>query len=234
MRMKEVVSCSTTTHSILIVDDVPANLELLAELLRKQGYEPRPVPDGKLALVAAKAYPPDLILLDINMPEMNGFEVCEQLKADEALKHIPVLFLTAFTETTDKVKAFSMGAVDYITKPFQTEEVCARVETHLRLRGLQRELSNSIDELQKALKDIHTLRGIIPICASCKKIRIDKVSWQQVEQYVSEHSEAKFSHGVCPDCMLRLYPDYCKKLSLKKTEEPDGHLKTKTLKETEK
>ena len=232
--MTKEVSCLKPNPSILIVDDVPANLELLAGILRKHGYEPRPVPNGKLALSAAKADPPDLILLDINMPEMDGFEVCARLKADKALKHIPVLFLTAFTETADKVKAFSMGAVDYITKPFQLEEVCARVDTHLRLRRFQVELSNSVDELQKALEDNHTLRGIIPICSSCKKIRIDKVSWQQVEQYVSEHSEAKFSHGVCPDCMLRLYPDYCKKLSLKKTEEPDGHLKTKTLKETEK
>ena len=228
------VSCLKPNPSILIVDDVPDNLELLAGILREHGYEPRPVPGGKLALSAAHADPPDLILLDINMPEMNGFEVCEQLKADEALKHIPVLFLTAFTETTDKVKAFSMGAVDYITKPFQLEEVCARVDTHLRLRRLQRELSNSVDELQKALNDIHTLRGIIPICSSCKKIRVDKVSWQQVEQYVSEHSEAKFSHGICPDCMLKLYPDYCRKLNLEKTEESAVRLKTKTLKETEK
>jgi DNA-binding response OmpR family regulator len=217
--MTTAVSCLNPNPSILIVDDVPANLELLAGILREHGYEPRPVPSGELALVAAKTDPPDLILLDINMPEMDGFEVCARLKADEALKHIPVLFLTAFAETADKVKAFSMGAVDYITKPFQLEEVSARVDTHLRLRRLQRELSNSVDELQKALKDIHTLRGIIPICSSCKKVRVDKVSWQQVEQYVSEHSEAKFSHGVCPDCMLKLYPDYCKKLSLEKTEE---------------
>ncbi len=205
--------------NILIVDDTPANLELLAEVLRKQGYEPRPVPSGSLALAAIRTDPPDLILLDINMPEMNGFEVCKHLKADVALKNIPILFITAFSETADKVKAFSMGAVDYITKPFQNEEVCARVETHLRLRRLQIELATSVGELQKALEDVRRLRGIIPICASCKKIRNDKGCWQAVEKYMSEHSEAQFSHGVCPDCMLKLYPDYCGKATRKKAED---------------
>jgi CheY-like chemotaxis protein len=204
--------------NILIVDDTPANLELLAEILRNKGYEPRPVPSGSLALTATQTDPPDLILLDINMPEMNGFEVCKRLKADVALKDIPILFITAFSETADKMKAFSMGAVDYITKPFQNEEVCARVETHLRLRRLQIELATSVGELQKALEDVRTLRGIIPICASCKKIRNDKGCWLAVEKYMSEHSEAQFSHGVCPDCMLKLYPDYCAKATRKKAE----------------
>jgi DNA-binding response OmpR family regulator len=123
--------------NILIVDDVPASLDLLAWIIREQGYEPRPVTGGKLALAAAKADPPDLILLDINMPEMNGFEVYEHLKADDALKEIPVIFITALTENADKVKAFSMGAVDYITKPFQVEEIKSRVQTHLRIRSMQ-------------------------------------------------------------------------------------------------
>ena len=144
--------------SILIVDDVTANLELLTELLRKQGYEPRPVPSGKFALMAAKADPPDLILLDINMPEMNGFEVCARLKADVALKDIPLIFITGIAETADIVKAFSMGAVDYITKPFQLEEVCVRIETHLRLRRLQIEVekyNNHLEDLvQNKIKEI--------------------------------------------------------------------------------
>ena len=133
---------------ILIVDDSPANLELLAEMLRQRGYEPRPVMSGKLALLAAQADPPDLILLDVRMPEMDGFEVCERLKADEALKDIPVIFLTVLTETTDKVKAFSLGAVDYVSKPFQAEEIKARVQTHLRLRTLQRQLGAQNENLE--------------------------------------------------------------------------------------
>jgi two-component system sensor histidine kinase/response regulator len=125
---------------ILIVDDAPANLELLAEMLRTRGYEPRPVTSGAQALATAQADPPDLILLDVRMPEMDGFEVCARLKADERLKEIPVIFITALTETEDKVKAFSLGAVDYLSKPFQVEEVEARVRTHLRVQSLQNQL----------------------------------------------------------------------------------------------
>lgn len=134
---------------ILIVDDVPENLELLSGILRQRGYEPRPVPSGKLALVAAKADPPDLILLDIRMPEMNGLEVCERLKADAAMKDIPVIFITALTDIAAKMKSFSVGAVDYVTKPFQAEEVCARVATHLELRRRNRELQRSYDSLRE-------------------------------------------------------------------------------------
>ena len=135
--------------SILVVDDTPANLQVLAGMLKDRGYKVRPVPSGKLALLAAQRDPPDLILLDINMPEMNGYEVCEQLKADEMLKGIPVIFISALTEQLDKVKAFAMGGVDYITKPFQMEELHARVETHLKLRRLQIELEEANARLAK-------------------------------------------------------------------------------------
>jgi sigma-B regulation protein RsbU (phosphoserine phosphatase) len=133
-------SNSIMPASILIVDDTPANLQVLAGMLKDRGYKVRPVPSGKLALQAADRDPPDLILLDINMPEMNGYEVCELLKADDRLKAIPVIFISALTEQLDKVKAFAFGGVDYITKPFQMEELHARVETHLYLRRMQLEL----------------------------------------------------------------------------------------------
>lgn len=136
--------------NILVVDDTPANLQVLAGMLKEHGYKVRPVPGGKLALVAARRDPPDLILLDINMPEMNGYEVCEHLKADDMLKGIPVIFISALTEQLDKVKAFAIGGVDYITKPFQMEELHARVETHLKLRRLQVELEEINQRLAKA------------------------------------------------------------------------------------
>ena len=136
--------------SILAVDDTPANLQVLAGMLKDRGYKVRPVPGGKLALLAARRDPPDLILLDINMPEMNGYEVCEHLKSDDDLKGIPVIFISALTEQLDKVKAFAIGGVDYITKPFQMEELHARVETHLKLRRLQIELEESNARLAKA------------------------------------------------------------------------------------
>ena len=123
---------------ILIVDDTPANVLLLVRMLTERGYNPRPVLNGKLALQAVRTERPDLILLDINMPGMNGYEVCEQLKADTALKDIPVIFISALSETIDKVKAFRVGGVDYVTKPFQFEEVYARIQTHLELHQLEK------------------------------------------------------------------------------------------------
>lgn len=126
------------TATILIVDDMPANLLLLERTLSGRGYIVKPVPCGKLALQTARAEPPDLILLDIAMPEMDGYEVCTQLKADAALKNIPVIFISAMDQTIDKVKAFNVGGVDYVTKPFQLEEVHARVRTHLQLHRLEK------------------------------------------------------------------------------------------------
>jgi phosphoserine phosphatase RsbU/P len=136
--------------SILVVDDVAANLQVLTGMLKDRGYKVRPVPSGELALLAARKAPPNLILLDINMPEMNGYEVCQHLKADETLRGIPVIFISALNESFDKVKAFAMGGVDYITKPFQMEELHARVETHLKLRGLQVQLEETNSRLTSA------------------------------------------------------------------------------------
>jgi len=135
----------------MIVDDNPANLKLLADMLLQQGHEVRSFPLGRLALAAAMKNPPDLILLDINMPEMNGYEVCERLKSTGELSDIPVIFLSALNETQDKVKAFRSGAVDYISKPFQFEEVHARVETHLKLHDLQRALKAQNERLEEAV-----------------------------------------------------------------------------------
>jgi DNA-binding response OmpR family regulator len=122
---------------IMIVDDNPANLKLLEDMLLQRGYEVRSFPLGRLALAAATKNPPDLILLDINMPEMDGYQVCERLKSTAALSDIPVIFLSALNETDDKVRAFRCGGVDYISKPFQLEEVQARVQTHVKLRRAQ-------------------------------------------------------------------------------------------------
>jgi putative nucleotidyltransferase with HDIG domain len=152
---------------IMIVDDNPANLKLLEDMLLQQGHEVRSFPLGRLALAAAIKTPPDLILLDINMPEMDGYEVCAHLKSTQQLSDIPVIFLSALNETQDKVKAFHSGAVDYVSKPFQFEEVHARVETHLKLHHLQRamklhnerleELVNQrTEQLQVALKRIES------------------------------------------------------------------------------
>ncbi len=138
---------------IMIVDDNPTNLKLLEDMLRQQRHTVHSFPRGRLAIAAAMKNPPDLILLDINMPEMNGYEVCERLRSSEQTSGIPVIFLSALNETQDKVKAFGSGAVDYIAKPFQIEEVSARVETHLKLRKLQRALKLQNEHLEKAVAE---------------------------------------------------------------------------------
>jgi response regulator RpfG family c-di-GMP phosphodiesterase len=143
---------SFTQGDIMIVDDNPANLKVLEDMLRQQGYEVRSFPRGRLALMAAMRDPPDLILLDINMPEMNGYEVCAQLKSREGISDIPVIFLSALDELEDKVKAFRSGAVDYISTPFQFEEVYARIETHLKLHALQLALEQQNGRLEELVE----------------------------------------------------------------------------------
>jgi signal transduction histidine kinase len=148
------MSVSPTLSDILIVDDTPANLRLLSQMLTERGYKVRAVLSGPQALMAAQAAPPDLILLDIRMPEMDGYEVCQRLKTGEQTRDIPVLFISALSETEDKIKAFTAGGVDYITKPFQFEEVLARVQTHLALRNLHRQLQAANAELARQIDEL--------------------------------------------------------------------------------
>jgi len=157
---------NTPKANILVVDDTPDNLRLLMEILAEQGYNVRLAPNGPRALASVQVVPPDLILLDIRMPNMSGYEVCKQLKADERTRDIPVIFLSALGEVADKLKGFEVGGVDYITKPFQPQEVLARVQTHTRIQKLQRQLQeqNTLLEEQntrfQALSEA-TFEGII-------------------------------------------------------------------------
>lgn len=137
--------------NILVVDDIPVNLNLLTQILAEQGYKVRVAPSGRLALKSVESYPPDLILLDINMPDLNGYEVCQNLKADPETLAIPVIFISAFGEVTDKIKAFQFGGVDYITKPFEPLEVLARIQHQLRLRELQQQLQRQNQQLSKQM-----------------------------------------------------------------------------------
>jgi len=141
------------SFNILIVDDTTANLQILSSILRAQGYKVRPVPSGKLALKAVETQAPDLILLDIMMPDINGFELCKQLKGNPAYSEIPVIFISALTQADEKVEAFKAGGVDYITKPFNLEEVQARVSTHLKLRQFQLQLEEQNKNLQSLVME---------------------------------------------------------------------------------
>lgn len=139
--------------NILLIDDLPNNLRLLSSLLTKQGYKVRSVINGAMGLKAARAKPPDLILLDINMPDLNGYQVCEQLKQTEVTQDIPVIFLSALDDVIDKVKAFRVGGSDYITKPFQIEEVIVRVQNQLQLRQAQKMLADQNIILEQEICD---------------------------------------------------------------------------------
>lgn len=204
--------------SILIVDDTRDNLRLLSQILSQRGYKVHTASDGNQALVAAATVAPDLILLDIMMPGLDGYTVCERLKAKPETAKIPVIFISALNEPLDKVKAFTAGGVDYLTKPFQVEEVLARVSVHLTLRALQRQLEEANAQLaaqneelqqrntalQEALTAIETLSGLVPICAWCgRKIQDEAGNWIKVEKYVEAHSAATFTHGICPDCLSK-------------------------------
>ena len=138
---------------ILAVDDTPNSLRLLTDILKEEGYEVRSAISGELALHAATSNPPELVLLDIRMPEMDGFEVCRRLKAQPETRNVPVIFVSAAVETDEKVKGFELGAVDYVTKPYQRDELLARVRTHLELNRLRNHLEGVVEERTFALKE---------------------------------------------------------------------------------
>ena len=191
---------------ILLVDDLSENISALAIALESEGFILEMASSGEEALQIVESFLPDLILLHIRMGAMDGFETCCQLKKRDVTNDIPVIFLTVSKETKDIDQGFLCGGVDYISKPFRQEEVCARVRTHLHLRVLMKRQEHLIVELQKALEKVKVLSGLLPICASCKDIRDDKGYWKQVEVYIRDHSEAEFTHSICPDCTKRLYP----------------------------
>jgi len=144
---------------------------------------------------------------------MSGLEVCRALRTDTVTAMIPIIMVTAKSDLSSLQAAFAAGANDYITKPVNSVELLARASSALALKkemdcrkAREGELRRSNDALQKALRDVKILRGLIPICASCKKIRNDGGFWQQLEEYIGEHSEAEFSHGICQPCVKKLYP----------------------------
>jgi CheY-like chemotaxis protein len=227
-----------TQGGVLVVEDEVASAQLLSYILSSGGHQVRVAYDGLEALELAQRIQLDLILLDVMMPGLNGFQVCERLKGDEATRDTPVLFLSALSEVDDKIRAFSAGASDYITKPFHAKEVLARVTTHLSLRRLQRqlemangtleqqnaELQKRNVELQQALHTIQTLSGLIPICAWCgRKIEDEDGNWVPVETYIQAHSHAQFTHGMCPDCFIRVKEDAVRTLRSRSSAPPsDG------------
>jgi DNA-binding response OmpR family regulator len=218
---------STTRFKLLIVDDIPENIKVLGHSLQHDGYVISFATSGEQAIDIAMKNELDLILLDIMMPGMDGYQVCRQLKDEKRTQHIPIIFITAKTENEDIVHGFEAGAVDYITKPFNTAELSARVQTHLELKHSRHIIQNQAEELswtnkrlmkknqklEQALEEIETLKGLLPVCSNCKKIRKAKSdtnqqsSWVSLETYLHEHTAAEVTHSICPQCMTTLYPD---------------------------
>lgn len=206
--------------SILIVDDSPDQQALLRSILTKAGHSNILSADSAKSASSmlnlednSPSQRIDLILMDVLMPEQDGVETCRQIKQSGPLSDIPIIMVTAANDLSSLQEAFAAGAIDYITKPVNSLELLARVSSALKLKNemdrrknRELELRRSNEELQKALREVKVLRGLIPICASCKKIRNDGGFWQQLEEYLSEHSEAEFSHGLCQPCIKRLYP----------------------------
>lgn len=206
--------------AILIVDDSPDHRLLLRSVLIKAGHTDIVTADSAQAAFLVLS-PPDespapqieLILLDVLMPDMDGVAACRHIKQNNHLKDIPIIMVTAKNDADNLQEAFSAGAMDYIAKPVNSVELLARVASALTLKremdhrkAREADLQRSNDELQQALKEVKVLRGLIPICASCKKIRNDGGFWQQLEDYLSEHSGVEFSHGLCQPCIKKLYP----------------------------
>ena len=211
--------------AILIVDDSRDEQELLSTRLRAAGYGSLMVADSAEAALGMldqdraglKTGEIDLILMDIMLPGIDGLEACRRIKATEGLQDIPLIVITVKTDEKDLLTAFAAGAMDYIRKPVNPAELVARVSSALGLReernarkAREQELLMRTQELERALREVKVLRGLIPICAKCKRVRTDTGDWQQVEEYIQAHSEAEFSHGICQVCMKEVYPDVTK------------------------
>ena len=211
--------------AILIVDDSRDEQELLSTRLRAAGYGPLMVADSAEAAfevlgqdrAGQRTGEVDLILMDIMLPGVDGLAACRRITATEWLQDIPIIVITVKTDEQDLFAAFAAGAMDYIRKPVNQAELVARVSSALTLRGerntrkaREQELLMRTQELERALREVKVLRGFIPICAKCKRVRTDTEDWQRLEEYIQDHSEAEFSHGICHVCMKEVYPDVIK------------------------
>ena len=186
---------------ILIAEDDPVSRKVLETTLLRWGHEVVITCDGAQAWEALRAEgAPPLAVLDWMMPGMDGLEVCGRVRQRPAPSPPYIILLTAKGGKEDVVTGIEAGANDYVTKPFNRDELRVRVGVGVRMVELQRNLAERVRELESALAQVKQLQGIIPICSYCKKIRDDQNYWQRVESYISQHSEAQFSHGVCPNC----------------------------------
>jgi len=206
---------------VLVADDLDVNRKLLRSLLTADGYDVIEASNGTDALqILQGATGPIVGLIDWEMPEMEGIEVCRQTRALQDAPPIYLILLTVRDSKQDIVAGLQGGANDYITKPFDKTELLARVGIGKQMVSLQQALTERVAELGEALLSVKQLGGLLPICSYCKKIRDDQNYWQQVESYVGKHSDAKFSHSICPQC----YEDIIKPQMVQLGVDPDEEL----------
>jgi DNA-binding response OmpR family regulator len=187
---------------VLIADDDPVARRRLERVLAQAAYEVVAVADGAEAFQALSgSQPPELAVLDWMMPELTGVDICQRVRETPSPTPTYIILVTAREQTADIVAALQAGADDYVTKPFDAEELRARLQVGARVVALQRTLRDRIVALEQALAHVNQLQGLLPICMYCKRIRQDGNYWQRVESYISEHSGATFSHGICPECL---------------------------------
>jgi len=185
----------------LIADDDRIAREILARNLRQWGFEVVSAADGgKAWSYLETTNGPTLAIVDWMMPELDGPSICSRMRAERPTANVYLMLLTSLESRSDIVAGLNAGADDYIVKPFDPEELRARVNVGVRILTLQERLSQRVAELQQALNNVKTLHGLLPICSYCKRIRGDDQYWQQVEKYIADRSEAQFSHGICPSC----------------------------------
>jgi len=190
---------------VLIAEDEPVSRRLLEGALARWGYQVMVAADGEQAWkILQEPESPMLIVLDWLMPGLDGVDVCRRAREDVRLNSAYILLLTSRTSKEDVVQGLEAGADDYVTKPFDAAELRARIQVGARLVSLQHALAERVRDLESALSHVKQLHGLLPICCYCKKIRDDRNYWHQVESYVANHADVRFSHGICRDCSAKL------------------------------
>jgi phosphoserine phosphatase RsbU/P len=190
---------------VLIAEDDRVTGEILARTLQRWNYETTLVVDGTEAWARlSTSREPTLAILDWMMPGIDGPDVCRRVRTELPDANMYLLLVTAREGRSDVVAGLEAGADDYVIKPFDPDELRARVAVGARMLGLQQKLAERVKELQEALTNVKQLRGLLPICSYCKRIRGDDQYWQQVEGYIADHSDAQFSHGICPSCFATI------------------------------
>lgn len=193
----------------LIVDDDPIAVAILSRTLRGWSIDSVTADDGAAAWqILTGASPPSLAIVDWMMPRLDGLELCRKIRQDERCAQMYVILLTSRDQPDDIVAGLDAGADDYLVKPFRAAELRARINAGVRVLTLQARLSERVDELRLALANVKQLSGLLPMCSYCKRIRSDEDYWQQVESYISDRTDAEFSHGICPSCFKAAQADF--------------------------